>query len=122
MASRFISLLHSLVFSRVLISATFIPYIGLVVGELTLLRTAIEQVCTMFQQNHLYLGFLIVLFHIIVLLALLVNILLTIQDIHTLLRLARELSAFEVEVALCAIGVDGAYLLDAGSLVIGNQH
>ena len=76
----------------------------------------------MFQQNHLYLGFLIVLFHIIVLLALLVNILLTIQDIHTLLRLARELSAFEVEVALCAIGVDGAYLLDAGSLVIGNQH
>ena len=98
--------------------------IGCIIDEPTSLRTgtAIEQVCTMLQQNHLYLGFLIVLFHVIVLLALLVNILLTIQDIHTLLRLARELSAIEVEVALCAVGVDGTYLLDAGSFAIVNDH
>ena len=61
--------------------------------------------------NHAYSGFFIWFLHCCVLLF--VNVLFTLMDIYTLLRLSVELLTINVVVVLCAIGVDG---LNAGNL------
>ena len=71
--------------------------------------------------NHAYSGFFIWFLHCCVLLF--VNVLFTLMDIYTLLRLSVELVTINVVVVLCAIGVDGLDDgCDSGCLVVLEDH